>query len=298
MAAELARRQHGVVARRQLLDRGFSDDQVELRLRRGSLQRLHPGVYAVGDLALPALGRAAAAILACSPRAYLSHATAAAIWGLARLGAGDVELTLVARRRRNPAGVRVHWISELAPGELRRHEGLPVSSPSLTILDVASRLPPDRLADLVHGARHRRLVGLAELRATLAAHPRRRGAGALRRLLAGAETSLAVESRAEARCLRLMVRHGLRPDASQVAVGPYRVDFLYRRERLIVEVEGYRHHGGRRPFDADRRRASYLLARGYAIFPVTWTDLTRDPEGTMRRLRAALAARREPAPHR
>ena len=39
-----------------------------------------------------------------------------------------------------------------------------------------------------------------------------------------------------------MVAHGLKPDGTQVEIGPYRVDFLYEAERLIVEVDGYRFH--------------------------------------------------------
>lgn len=204
----------------------------------------------------------------------------------------DVELTVVGRHRDSLDGIRVHSISHLEPDELRRHRGLPIASPSLTLLDIASRLSRDELADTIHAARHRRLVTDDELHATLAAHPQRKGAQALRRVLASAEMSMTVESRAEARCLRLMVRHRLKPDRSQAAIGPYRVDFLYERERVIVEVDGYRHHGGRRPFDDDRRRVAYLTSRGYVVFPITWTDLTRDPQGTMHRLRTALLARR------
>ena len=256
---------------------------------------MFPGVYLVGSVE-PPLAREAAALLCCAPKAFLSHGTASRLWGVGQAGAGqagkaDVEVTVVGRSRRGCQGLTVHFINHLDPAELRRHEGLPIASPTLTILDMAARLTRDELADAVHSARHRPLVTDAELRATLDAHPGRKGAQALRRLLASAEMSMNVESRAEARCLRLMIRHRLKPDRSQAAIGPYRVDFLYERERLVVEVDGYRHHGGRRPFDDDRRRVAYLMACGYAVFPITWTDLTRDPKGAMRRLRAALAGR-------
>lgn len=291
VADRIAARQHGAVTRPQLLAEGFSPSSIDRRVRWGLLKPAFPGVYLVGAAQAP-LAREAAAILACAPRAFLTHGTSARLLHVAEAGTGKIEVTVIGRSRRGCRDLTVHSIDHLAPGEVRRHEGLPIASPSLTLLDIATRLTRDELADAIHAARHRGLVTDAELQATLVAHPQRPGAQVLGRLLGSAEMSMSVESRAEARCLRLMIRHHLKPDRSQAQVGPYRVDFLYERERLVVEVDGYRNHGGRKPFDDDRRRTSYLLSRGYAVFPITWTDLTQDPKGTMRRLRAALLARR------
>ena len=59
-------------------------------------------------------------------------------------------------------------------------------------------------------------------------------------LLASEEAEFETESAAERLCLKLMVAHGLKPDESRAQIGPYRVDFLYEAERLVVEVDGYR----------------------------------------------------------
>lgn len=70
--ANLAERQHGVVARWQLALLGIGRGPIEGRLARGGLHRLHQGTYAVGHRALTAESRWAAAVLACGPGAMLS----------------------------------------------------------------------------------------------------------------------------------------------------------------------------------------------------------------------------------
>jgi very-short-patch-repair endonuclease len=113
----------------------------------------------------------------------------------------------------------------------------------LTLLDLAGVLGETDLVRALNEARvHGRLTDDA-LRATLAAHHNRRGARALRALLASEVAEFTVESEAEAVCLRRMLEHELKPDAAQVRIGRYRVDFLYRAERFVVEVDGHRFHG-------------------------------------------------------
>jgi very-short-patch-repair endonuclease len=162
----------------------------------------------------------------------------------------------------------------------------------LTLLDLAGAEEPRRLAELLNEARVQRLVTDAQLHATLAAHPTRRGAKALRRLLASERGPRLTRSEAERIALEVMREHTLEPDESDHRVGPYRVDFFYRRERLVVEVDGYRYHSTRRRFVADRRRTAYLAARGIQVFPLTWDDLHAGSERAMADLERTLAERR------
>ena len=80
VVAALATRQHGVVARRQLLGAGLTPREVERRLGTGRLHGVHRGVYLVGHTAVTLHGRWLAAVLACGPGAVLSHRFAAALW--------------------------------------------------------------------------------------------------------------------------------------------------------------------------------------------------------------------------
>jgi Transcriptional regulator, AbiEi antitoxin len=80
--AERARGQYGVIGREQLAELGLSARSIEHRVALGRLHPIHRGVYAVGHTVLGRSGRGMAAVLACGPDAALSHASAAALWGL------------------------------------------------------------------------------------------------------------------------------------------------------------------------------------------------------------------------
>jgi hypothetical protein len=69
----LAERQHGVVTRGQLLERGFSAQSVKHRITNGRLHPVWRGVYALGRPQLTRYGRWMAAVLSCGPEAVLSH---------------------------------------------------------------------------------------------------------------------------------------------------------------------------------------------------------------------------------
>jgi very-short-patch-repair endonuclease len=88
-----------------------------------------------------------------------------------------------------------------------------------------------------------------------------------------------------------MRAHGLDPE-SDVRLGRYRVDFLFRAEKLIVEVDGFRFHATPERFVADRRRTAALMGMGYVLFPLSWSDLTDGASSAMTRLLAALDERR------
>src|SRR3954462_8109168 len=103
---EHARRQHGVVSRAQLLERGFGPDAIKHRVRRGRLHPVARGVYAVGRRELTREGRWMAAVLTCGPEAVLSHGSAAALW---RIGPEwRLEITIPLSVARHRPGIVIH----------------------------------------------------------------------------------------------------------------------------------------------------------------------------------------------
>ena len=85
----------------------------------------------------------------------------------------------------------------------------------------------------------------------------------------------------------------------QRRIGAFRVDAVHRRRRLIVETDGWEHHGTRAAFEADRLRDATLIADGWRVMRITWHQLMSDPDGVAERLRRSLAAqppRRRAAP--
>ena len=259
----------------------------------GYLHRVHRGVYIVGHLATDPYAYATAAILACAPQAMLSHPTATRLWGLPVGSVPEICVTVVGRNVSSRDGLITRSIGKVERKDVRRLHGLPVTSPALTLLDLAGAEGKRDLRKALNEARVQRLVTDAELHATADRHSLRRGAAAIKRLLESEVESFVTESEAEALCLRLMHEHGISPDETQALVGGYRVDFLYRRERLIVEVDGYRFHSSHGRFVEDRRRAAALGALGYVLHPFSWVDLTDSPSQAMSRLAAALDVRRK-----
>ncbi|MGI9020362.1 MAG: endonuclease domain-containing protein [Solirubrobacterales bacterium] len=161
----------------------------------------------------------------------------------------------------------------------------------MTLLDLAGLLGGGELATALNEARVLRLVRESELEATLGRHPQRRGAAALRKLLASERGPRMTRSEAERRALALMRRHGLEPE-TDVEIGPWRVDFLFRDERVVVEVDGYRYHSTPKRFVEDRRRAADLTARGFALLSLTWDDLGPEAGAAMTKLLKVLEGRR------
>lgn len=145
--AELARRQHGVVARRQLHDLGIGRDAVDHRLRAGRLHRVHRGVYAVGHPLLTRHGPWMAAVLTVEG-AVLSRRAAAALWGIRP--SDRLEIT-VPRPVRSRARIEIHR-ERLPEDEVTHHEGIPVTTPARTLLDLAATMTAHDLERAVNQA--------------------------------------------------------------------------------------------------------------------------------------------------
>ncbi len=288
----IAATQHGAVARHQLIAAGLTARMIDARVRTGVLIPVHRGVYLLGYGPRSPLALETAAVLACGPQALLSHRTAGRLWRLPIAEPHLIELTVVGRQRKSPHGLAVHSISSLPRTELSRRERIPITSPSLTLLDLAGVLGMGELEGALHEARVQHRVKDDELRASLAAHPNRNGARALAQVL-GREGGIRItRSRGERRLLKLLRAHDLEPDASDYPVGPYRLDFFYREERVALEYDGRQFHDNARRFVRDRRKIAFLAARGIVTVPFTANDLGAGAAQAMADLKATLDGRR------
>ncbi len=292
--ADLAGRQHGVVARRQLLRLGMTGRMVEHRILRGRLHPLHRGVYAVGHRHVTARGRWLAAVLAAGAGAVLSHRSAAALWGLRDTAAALIDVT-VPHGRAARAGLRLHQIP-LADDERTIRDGIPVTSPARTLFDLATVLTPQALERAAAQAEVQRLAGAASLATLLERHAGRTGAPAVRALLAsGAMDAGITRSMLEERFLEFLDAQGLpRPQLNRtLAVGRRTIeaDCVWPDRRLIVELDSRAVHDTAAAFERDRERDRTLLADGWRTARVTWRHVHRDGPATARDLRRLLAVR-------
>ena len=285
--ANLSTRQKGAISRGQLRDAGLLNSAIDRRGRNGQLHRQFRGVYIVGHEALAPLAREAAALLAVGAGAFLSHESAALAWGIIEDYGGDVHVTVLERRLRSRAGLRVHRAS-IAPPTRRRH-GLTVTSPAHTLVDLAASNSPHLEHAFIeaHGAR---LVTPAELERTIKRAGPRRGVRALRELAAANEAGF-TRSKAE-RKLRALLRAAHLPEPrTNATVCGYMVDCVWPEHGLVVEFDSYGFHGHRPAFETDRRRDATLIAHGYRVMRITWRQLTGEPYVVLANVASALATR-------
>ncbi|HEY8770933.1 MAG TPA: type IV toxin-antitoxin system AbiEi family antitoxin domain-containing protein [Thermoleophilaceae bacterium] len=282
--AELAARQHGVVTRTQLMRPGFSSTAVDKRVRAGRLHRLHRGVYAVGHTRLSREGRFMAAVLACGPRALLSHGSAALHWGLPWRQNKWIDVTVPTpggRRRRRL--VVVHR-ARLEAREVSVKDGVPVTSPSRTLVDLADygrSRPVERALD---EAAYLRLDVSALL-------PRqgRRGSGVVAELLARHDAGTTrTRSDMEEIFLALCRDHGLPEPQVNTEIEGYEADFAWPPQRLIIETDGHGAHGTRAAFERDRLRDAELVAAGWRVVRITYGRLLAQPQAVAAQLSRLL----------
>ncbi|MFN8218197.1 MAG: type IV toxin-antitoxin system AbiEi family antitoxin domain-containing protein [Solirubrobacterales bacterium] len=297
--ARLAERQHGVVARWQLLERGMSARMIEERLRLGRLHRLHRGVYAVGHRMVRWEGRLMSAVLACGRDAVLSHRSAAQLWGLIPRRAIPPEATRPLALRPQH-GIRPRQ-AELRADEVGEVDGIPVASVARTMLDLASLLDQRDLENAWNEMEVRQLwdpVGVGEM---VGRHPGKRGVARLRRLMHSRGPSGRTRSELESRFLRLLDDHHLpRPRLNShlhLRGRFFEIDALWPHQRLAVELDGAAVHRTHRAFQRDRERDRILVAEGYRTARVTWEQLHGEPGRIAADLRSTLAHGPRPHPH-
>lgn len=288
---KLAARQHGLVTRAQLLRLGIGNGAVQYRRRTRRLRPVQRGVYRIGPL-VSAHEREMAAVLACGPEAVVSHRSAAALWGLLALrdDRAPVDVTVQTRGRRRRPGVLVHSSPDLGTDEVASVEAIPTTSPARTVLDVAAVLGSRRLEQVLALAEREGLTDASEVLALARRHPRRPGIHLLRTLIHADARPAMTRSTAEDRFLALIDKVELpRPEANVMVAG-HEVDFLWRAERLVVEVDGFAFHASRSRFESDRLKDGRLSTRGYHVIRITWRQIVDEPEAMLVRVAQALTA--------
>jgi very-short-patch-repair endonuclease len=237
-AWRLARQQHGVVARSQLLALGMSAKAIRHRLGVGRLHELHRGVYAVGRPETGHLGQLMAAILACGPGAQLSHRSGAGLWGIRPQRSAPIDVSVPSHVVRNRPGIRLHRKAELKP---RLVSGIPVGDPVSVLIDLGAALPIEELEDAVNQADRLRLVATDRLRIALDSQPRRPGLGRLRRML-DSQTFSRAQTKLEREFLPIARAVGLPKPRTQSHLNSYRVDFHWPELGLVVETDSLTYH--------------------------------------------------------
>jgi predicted transcriptional regulator of viral defense system len=292
----LAGRQYGVVSLKQLRVLGLSPRGVRSRVTAGTLHRIHRGVYAVGHPVLRPEARLLAAVLACGPGAVVSHRAAADWQGIRPSNRKRIDVT-VPRVGRTRPGIDLHRSGTLAPDDIETVRGIPCTTVGRTLLDLAEIVDKPALARACHEAEVLRVFDLRQIDEVLRRAAGRRGAAALRDVVADyrpdeARTRTALERDFLALCEEAGVARPRVNTVIDAAGGTLEVDFAWPDQKLVVEVDGYATHGTRRGFEVDRERDRRLMLAGWRVARFTWRQVRR---ASAEELRELLASRDERA---
>jgi hypothetical protein len=227
-AREVAGRQHGVIARAQLLGLGAHPQAIKHRVAREQLHAVRRAVYSFAD-ELTLHGHWMGAVLSCGQGAVLSDMSAAVLWELiAKPRAmppslpvyeppAPLHVTVPDERGAARRDLVLHRRRTLGRGQVTRRHGIPVTTPIATLVDLAASVEPERLERAVNEADKRNLVDPETMRVGLEGFPRRPGLAALKAIL-GSQTFALTDSELERRFLRLVKRAGLPMPQTQARV--------------------------------------------------------------------------------
>jgi very-short-patch-repair endonuclease len=273
--ASLAAGQHGAISVEQLYALGLSSSAVGDRVSAGRLHRIHRGVYAVGYPRLSREGLWLAAVLACGQAAVLSHRSAAELWRIMPTGRGQaghrgvadgpVDVTVAGEGgRMQRQGIRIHRSITLSVAGSTIRAGIPVTNPARTLEDLRRVLPSRQFARALREAEFLALpIGKAF-------EPDR------------TRTDL------EGLLLAVVRRHRLPQPEVNMRIDRYVVDFLWRPQRLIVEVDGWQAHRMRSAFEEDRARDARLKILGFEVLRFTWRQIEGDAGTVAQTIRELL----------
>ena len=295
---EWARTHHGIVTKRRALDLGWTEAAWYRAIRRGQLQLMHSGVARLRGTPTTPVQRIHAAVLAAGKTAVASHRSAAALWDIERPADDPIDVTV----GRGVTGLSVSGVNIHRPRDrvdmatvVRSHT--PSTNLLRTLIDLGA--VTGDVGAAVSSAITSGAVTPTVLEYLLARHARRgrNGTTALRDALrAWPLQGQPADSELELRMARLLADHSLPPATFHARLAGFEVDFLVDGTPVVLECDGWDHHGRtREQFERDRERDVILGAAGYVVFHFTWRQITRRAGWTAERIRQLVERWSSPA---
>jgi hypothetical protein len=296
--SRLSESQHGVFSRTQARAAGMHPRAVDRRITTNEWEAVDHAVYRVAGTPASWRQRIMAACLA-GP-AMASHRSAAALWRFVDCAEDIVEVTALRHRRRHSGDVVWHESRHLDSADVTELEGIPVTRPLRTLLDLGVVLDVDRLEELLDDGLRRgwfRTTTVWQRWEQLGGDLRPGGRvvrAVLERKTSGERP---VGSILETRFRQVLRRAGLPEPIAQFDVVDgeefiARVDFAYPAFGVVIEVDGEERHSGRSPRKHDARRDRRLVALGFRPLRFHWDDVHNSPETVVHDI---LAVIRRPA---
>jgi predicted transcriptional regulator of viral defense system len=288
----------GIRTTAELLRKGKSATQIHTMVRRGTLIQVRRGVYARAEMVAELTKRRSgdhllqtAAALATLGPAVASHQSAAIIHGMDLLTRPRV-VTLTRPPGGSKSGrprVRLHF-AQLPTEHITVVHGMRVTTAARTVIDLARVLEFRAGVVTADSALRNKLVTKPELESLLAESGRRMNKRRVAEVIAFADGR--AESVLESIARVAFKDCGLPPPELQVWVGGAetvgRVDFLWRRYRTVVEVDGIMKYRDPARAVLQLERDKRLRDAGFEVVHLSWQDITEDPPYVAAAIRAAF----------
>lgn len=299
LCSVIAKRQFGLVSRRQALQAGMTPDMICKRIAGGRWEELYRSTYRISGAPATEQQNALAACLWAGDGAFVCGRTAAAAWGLEGGTWVPIEIVsprqlctgntpVVARRSRTHSRADVTFLGPL-----------PITTPVRTLIDLAASVSEKTLDLAMDQCLRTGRVTLDALdnRVDNLGSARLRGSGKLRSLIAERDPQWAYGPTELETLVRRWLRKYSFPDpvfqfwVRLPEYGPSRLDFAYPDLHIGIEADSYAWHSGRQAFERDRARNSEYASVGWIIIQTTHREIENYPDRPARRLRAAFNQR-------
>lgn len=273
-----------------MLTAGVSQGSIKRSVAAGRLRPMFPrtAVYAVGHSAVGRNGWCRAALLACGEESVLGHRTATQLWDFRR---GDLfPISVIV-----PGG-RGRKLDRIETRRMRLHredcmtlDSLRLTTPARTVVDMAGELEPREMRRLIERAQDLKRFDPKRIEAVLERNPSRPGCRPLLHLIALLQPDQdGAKSYLERLFLALIRKAGLPlPEVNAMIDGRER-DFVWREQRLVVEVDGYAFHSSRAAMRRDKARDRKLTAALWRPARYTYEEVAFEPAATAADLSSLL----------
>ncbi len=270
----------GVISRR---DHPRLTGAIDRQVRSGTLRPVLPGVYSAPTMCDSVRTRILA-VMRWDPDAILVGRVAAwaSFWPEIRV----TSVTCSLRHQRRPQR-GYEFTRRRIPAELVvRRGGVRLTSPALTALDLCATVG----GEAIDQALRTRATTLAHLQGAMELTAARVGNRTRRRLLLDSRAE--PWSEAERSIHRLLRAAGITGwEANKPVVLrdlTFYVDLIFRKLKLVIEIDGRLYHTGAEVFETDRRRQNLLVLDGWCVLRFTWTMIEEHPEEVIAMVREAI----------
>jgi len=288
---QVANKQGGVVRRDQAIDAGFTRHKIAQRVATGEWRLLPHGGYQL--LEMPGSTNRARAAASVLPNAVVSHFSAAAVLGISRVPTSTASVSVHSRTTHVFPGVEVFRNRDLAPMHITSRDGVPVTTVERTIVDLAAKVRPKRLAWIVDELLAERRVSVDGVRDVLdaIACKGKPGVTSLRSVLderSQGSVNLSVLERAGLDLLDESNISGFVLEYPIPWAKRRRFDVAFPREKVAIEWDSFRWHSQKDAFLSDRDRDRLALEHGWRVLRFTWQHVHETPNSVLESIRTVL----------